>query len=34
MWLEYTISISERKAAKDFTMAERNNRIGGIKQKY
>jgi hypothetical protein len=34
MWQEYTIGIGERKAAKDFTMAERNNRIGGIKQKY
>jgi hypothetical protein len=35
MWLEYTIVIGERKAAQDFTMAERNNRIlGGIKQKY
>jgi hypothetical protein len=34
MWLEYTTGIGERKAAKDFTMAERNNRIGGIKQKY
>jgi hypothetical protein len=31
MWLEYTVGIGERKAAKDFSMAERNNRIGGIK---
>jgi hypothetical protein len=34
MWQEYTIGIGEREATKDFTMAERNNRIGGIKQKY
>jgi hypothetical protein len=34
MWLEYTTGIGERKAAKYFTMAECNNRIGGIKQTY
>jgi hypothetical protein len=34
MWQEYTIGIGERKAVKAFTMAKRNNRIGGIKQKY
>jgi hypothetical protein len=34
MWLEYTTGIGERKAAKEFTMAECYNIIESIKQKY
>jgi hypothetical protein len=34
MRVEYTAGIGERKAAKDFTVAECNNRISSIKQNY
>jgi hypothetical protein len=34
LWQEWTEGIGDRKAAKDFTTAERNNKQGGIKQKF
>jgi Transcriptional activator of glycolytic enzymes len=33
-WMEYQHGIGGRKPAKDFTAAERGNRMNGIKQKY
>jgi hypothetical protein len=34
LWAEWTTGIDGRKPAKEFTTAERNNRVGGIKQKF
>ena len=34
LWREYQFGIDGRKPARDFTPQERNNRVGGIKQKY
>ena len=34
LWNEYMFGHGTNKAAKDFTVAERNNRENGIKQKY
>jgi hypothetical protein len=34
LWTEWTFGIDGRKAAKDFTKRERNNRMSGIKQKF
>jgi hypothetical protein len=34
LWEEWTVGIGDRKAAKDFTTAERNNKVGGTKQRF
>ncbi len=34
LWREYKFGIEGRKPAEQFTTAERNNRVGGINQKY
>jgi hypothetical protein len=34
LWKEWTQGLEGRKAAKDFTIAERNNRNDGLKQKF
>ena len=34
LWQEWTVGIDGRKAAKDFTQAERNQKLHGIKQKF
>src|SRR5210317_2335587 len=34
LWREYQFGIDGRKPARDFSTDERNNRVGGIKQKY
>ena len=34
LWREFEFGIDGRKPASQFTIAERNNRSGGIKQKY
>jgi hypothetical protein len=34
LWQEWTTGIDGRKAAKDFTSSERNNKTSGIKQKF
>ena len=34
LWHEYMFGHGRNKAAKDFTVAERNRRQNGIKQKY
>lgn len=34
LWTEWTTGIDGRKAAKDFTNAEQNNRVNGVKQTF
>ena len=34
LWTEYKFGVGGRKPAEQFTSTDRNNRVGGIKQKY
>jgi hypothetical protein len=34
LWEEWTVGIGDRKAARDFTISERNNKVGGTKHRY